>query len=811
MAIASAKLQPATADGNTVTPALPGNSGKLKRKFAVIAVDSDSRGAEDSDGDSGDSDGADSTDADCEGEGREAGEAPIPHTRAGPVAKRLAPTHPTRKDQSDGSWRKFQAALNPNKCHKRGVAGSKAEEAALELPQRQNAVLEQLHAPGRSKAERARLQQLIYLFHLLTRGRPMLDYTESEKLFDVLGVPHFDRSHWSDTAGWQLAEAMDAVLSDKMKALVQGTRFVAISMDECVGIDKKSRLSLHVYVMDAGWNRAPLFIDLAHLRGTPDADSITQLVLDTLSVKAGLGEEELARKLVACSTDGASLMTGIHRDGVANQISCVAPFSCNTHCMAHRTNLAAAALEKAPVLKAVMGVIKKVQSYVSHSSTKRVIELEGVRELEGAGEEAGTDGHHRITRIELDTRSWVCARQPVQSLLAGYKALLRLCFDEQETGLYKMLCDARLYLAMHALMPALVSLDVFSKLCQSRVLYAGELATALQNLKAQLCEMYTNPETRYTTVEFGEYRELLAVGKVWVIDPDCADEEEEDEEGAQQLGLMCGDRDFQPFTVDPSRRRRPYTPLPLTPPRLAEAVTSVQQEVTAAVTELVSELESRFPPNELLEAMSLVYSEYWERKPAAADFRAKLDVIKKAYCRKRTAASGKQVPPLLDGQLLEEQAPSFIKVMNELAKGQRIQLVRKEAELQRQLSEMESNDPASKLARRKLLGDTPTSRLWRIIRNGPAAMESSVSEFAALAQLVFMMLPGSVEYERRCSAMDYVRDPDPARNCLHEHLGLCVRMFTQDLFDLRTFPFAEALKKWQEAASDRGGRYVMGV
>ena len=51
---------------------------------------------------------------------------------------------------------------------------------------------------------------------------------------------------------------------------------------------------------------------LAHLQQAPDAEYITQVVLDTLAVEAGLKEEDLARKLVAVSTDGASVMIGAH-------------------------------------------------------------------------------------------------------------------------------------------------------------------------------------------------------------------------------------------------------------------------------------------------------------------------------------------------------------------------------------------------------------------------------------------------------------------------------------------------------------------
>jgi len=53
--------------------------------------------------------------------------------------------------------------------------------------------------------------------------------------------------------------------------------------------------------------------------------------------------------------------------------------------------------------------------------------------------------------------------------------------------------------------------------------------------------------------------------------------------------------------------------------------------------------------------------------------------------------------------------------------------------------------------------------------------------------------------------MGYLQDP--TRNRLDEHLALCVRMFTQDLFDLGTFPFRDALRKWLDSSSR--GRYMM--
>ncbi|GLC39761.1 hypothetical protein PLESTM_000938200 [Pleodorina starrii] len=111
-----------------------------------------------------------------------------------------------------------------------------------------------------------------------------------------------------------------------------------------------------------------------------------------LGVKARLGEENLAcNKLVrGVSTEGASVMTGIHR-GVATQ---------EVHC------------------------------YLS-LSTKRV------SELEDAATEVGTEGtaSSGSARGSRRSRSWPNM----------YMALLRLYF-EQEMGLYNTPHDTRLYI-----------------------------------------------------------------------------------------------------------------------------------------------------------------------------------------------------------------------------------------------------------------------------------------------------------------------------------------------------------------------------
>ena len=138
--------------------------------------------------------------------------------------------------------------------------------------------------------------------------------------------------------------------------------------------------------------RVPYFPQLAHLQHAPDAQNITQVVLDTLSVLVGLGEVDLARKLVSVSTDGASVMTGMHT-GVSARLSLTAPFLVSIHCMAHQTDLAVGALERAPIVKEIVGLLHCVHNFFAFSA-KRLCSFRD------AAEEAGTAGNKPKRNVE---------------------------------------------------------------------------------------------------------------------------------------------------------------------------------------------------------------------------------------------------------------------------------------------------------------------------------------------------------------------------------------------------------------------------
>ena len=132
------------------------------------------------------------------------------------------------------------------------------------------------------------------------------------------------------------------------------------------------------------------------------------------------------------------------------------------------------------------------------------------------------------------------------------------------------------------------------------------------------------------------------------------------------------DGTFHSFTTMPlptGRRGRPSRmAVPLTEKLLPSIATAVKEAGTAAITTLMQQLDSRFPPHQVLSALSIVYPKYWQGKFSMLDFKAKLSGIMEYYCQTRKGPGGQDMGPMLDGTKLEWQSSLFIRSMTELTK-----------------------------------------------------------------------------------------------------------------------------------------------
>ena len=81
------------------------------------------------------------------------------------------------------------------------------------------------------------------------------------------------------------------------------------------------------------------------------------------------------------------------------------------------------------------------------------------------------------------------------------------------------------------------------------------------------------------------------------------------------------------------------------------------------------------------------------------------------------------------------------------------------------------------------------TRFWRKLLAMHAVFPLIV-EWTAAAELVIVMVPGSVEEERLFSVMNFLKDD--TRNRLSLHLEAAVRIFSQQQYTTATFPYTRA-------------------
>lgn len=77
-----------------------------------------------------------------------------------------------------------------------------------------------------------------------------------------------------------------------------------------------------------------------------------------------------------------------------------------------------------------------------------------------------------------------------------------------------------------------------------------------------------------------------------------------------------------------------------------------------------------------------------------------------------------------------------------------------------------------------------------------------MGDFAKLADILIVMVAGSIEDERLFSVLNYILGK--YRQSLNESMEKCVVLMAQDLFDMDNFPWAKGLRLWYEAKSVRG-------
>ena len=201
---------------------------------------------------------------------------------------------------------------------------------------------------------------------------------------------------------------------------------------------------------------------------------------------------------------------------------------------------------------------------------------------------------------------------------------------------------------------------------------------------------------------------------------------------------------------------------------------------------LMDKMAGRFPDHNLMDALGIVYPQYWLQGDCAASFRKHLDIIKDFYGEPKWIGQDENkrcVPAVLDKSLLELEQPLF-----------RIAMI---ANAHSSMELPPLNAPAHQLL-------NPLTKLWRTL-DANSALGKNFWEYIKLAEIAMVHVLGSVEDERTFSAFSFLKDR--LRNRLDDHLGVVVGMHCQNVFTLKSFPYDDCFKQWMLATKRQ--RYAM--
>lgn len=257
---------------------------------------------------------------------------------------------------------------------------------------------------------------------------------------------------------------------------------------------------------------------------------------------------------------------------------------------------------------------------------------------------------------------------------------------------------------------------------------------------------------------------------------------------------------------------------------------------------VVEELQTRFPKVDVLDAFGILHPQFFLAGGTFEDFEKKLDVLIRHFGADK-AMGGKVVEALVDAAKLRETSQWFYDHAKHTAKTRFPSKTPEEEQLGAGVGESDEEDSDDELIAamevtgeeaeddgQALVGDDSGSEgsgadsddetgckveggkaaskltlFWTALTANTAYTAVKVSAFAHLAEILFVVVGGSVEDERLFSAASFVLSKHRRR--LDASLEKCVRMKVQSVFTLDNFPYDEAVQQWLAAAPKRG-RYL---
>lgn len=218
----------------------------------------------------------------------------------------------------------------------------------------------------------------------------------------------------------------------------------------------------------------------------------------------------------------------------------------------------------------------------------------------------------------------------------------------------------------------------------------------------------------------------------------------------ETIGFRINDHTYGAHMVDALTGQH----VPVSRDDLHSVVTAVKGQCSAAAEMLISQLDRRFPNCDIMEALGVVFPQYWLQEGCDELFASHLQVIKEWFCEmKCVKGNGK------DGHAQQIKAPLDWHLLS----------------MQQCLFKLTMKSHASKAMERP--GDVnPVTTLWQKLGCN-ALLLNKLSEYMKLAQIAVTAILGFVEDERTFSTLSFLKNK--VRNRLQGNLDTCIKMFSQ--------------------------------
>ena len=194
-----------------------------------------------------------------------------------------------------------------------------------------------------------------------------------------------------------------------------------------------------------------------------------------------------------------------------------------------------------------------------------------------------------------------------------------------------------------------------------------------------------------------------------------------------------------------------------------DIVISMRHNLIQIAQSLSLEIRERFPRDELLEAMSVVYCQYWNKEKGLdtlkVEFSAKLSILVHHFGR-NVKVQGEDNSGILDSSKLYEKQTCFAETM-----------------LYQYLHFPKSIEYGVVI------------KLWTILGE-IQFLQENMSEYFKLVDLCQTMILGSVEDERMFSALSFLKSK--LRNKLDKNVDTCLRLYVTK-YKVENFPYERAL------------------